>query len=50
MLTKNELHKEHIIQAQLGWNEIQTKCIKEAINLHIEYLKEEQEKENVNQN
>jgi len=44
----NELHEEHMEQVQLGWNEIQTKCIKESINLHIECLKEEMEKENVN--
>jgi len=37
-------------QAQLGWTEIQTKCIKEAINLHVEYLKEEMEKENASKN
>lgn len=49
-MNQNELHEEHIKQAQLGWNEIQIKCIKETINLHIECLKEEQEKENVNQN
>lgn len=42
------MHEEHMKQAQLGWNEIQTKCIKEAINLHMLYLKEEQEKDNVN--
>jgi len=47
-MNQNESHEEHMIQSQLGWNEIQTKCIKEAINLHMLYLKEEQEKDNVN--
>jgi hypothetical protein len=50
IMNQNELHEEHMKQAQLGWNEIQIKCIKETINLHIECLKEEQEKDNVNQN
>lgn len=45
-MNQNELHEEHMIQAQLSWNEIQAKCIKEAINLHMLYLKEEQEKDN----
>ena len=49
-MNQNERHEEHMRQFQLGWNEIQTKCINEHINLHIKYLKEEMEKENVNQN
>ena len=49
-MNENERHEEHMRQAQLGWTEIQTKCINEHINLHIKYLKEEMEKENVNQN
>jgi len=47
-MSQDDMHEEHMKQAQLGWNEIQTKCIKEAINLHMLYLKEEQEKDNVN--
>ena len=49
-MNQNERHEEHMRQAQLGWNEMQTKCIKDAINLHVEYLKEEMEKENASKN
>jgi len=45
-MSQDDMHEEHMIQSQLGWNEIQTKCIKEAIKLHMQYLKEEQEKDN----
>lgn len=47
-MSENERYEEHMRQFQLGWTEIQTKCIKDAINLHIEYLKEEMEKDNGN--
>ena len=47
-MNQNERHEENMRQFQLGWNEIQTKCINDAINLHIEYLKKEQEKVNAN--
>ena len=43
-------HSEHMRQAQLGWTEMQVKSINEHMNLHVEYLKEEMEKDNVNQN
>lgn len=49
-MNQNERQKEHMRQFQIGWNEIQTKCINKHINLHIEYLKEEMDKENANQN
>jgi len=49
-MNENERHEEHMRQFQLGWTEIQTIIINEHINLHVEYLKEEMEKENVNQN
>ena len=49
-MKQNEKHEEHIRQFQLGWNEIQAKCINEHINLHTEYLKKEMEKVNVNKN
>lgn len=42
----DERQEEHIRQFKLGWTEIQTKCINKHINLHVEYLKEEMEKEN----
>jgi len=47
-MNQNERQEEHMRQAQLGWNEIQVKSINEHINLHVEYLKEEMEKENGN--
>ena len=43
-MNQDELHKEHIKLAQLGWNEIQAKCIRESIKLHMQYLKEELER------
>ncbi len=46
-MSQNEINEEHMRQFKLGWNEIQTKCINEHINLHVEYLKKEMEKENV---
>lgn len=49
-MNQNERHEEHMRQAQLGWNEIQIKTINDHINIHIEYLKEEQEKVNANKN
>lgn len=49
-MNQNERHEEHIKQFKLGWTEIQTKCINDAINLHIEYLKEQMEKENASKN
>ena len=47
-MNQNERHEEHMRQAQLRWNEIQAKSINDHINLHVEYLKEEQEKDNGN--
>ena len=47
-MNQDELHEEHMIQSQLGWNEIQTKCINDHINIHVEYLKKEMEKVNAN--
>jgi hypothetical protein len=47
-MNQNEKQEEHMRQFKLGWNEIQIKCINEHINLHVEYLKEETEKENGN--
>jgi predicted aminopeptidase len=41
-------HSEHMKQAQLGWTEIQAKSINDHINLHVEYMKKEMEKENGN--
>jgi hypothetical protein len=49
-MNQNEKQEEHMRQFKLGWNEIQVKSINEHINLHVEYLKEEMEKENANQN
>ena len=49
-MNQDERQEEHMIQFQLGWTEIQTIIINEHINLHVEYLKEEMEKENANQN
>ncbi len=46
-MNENQRQQEHMKQFKLGWDEIQIKSINDHINLHIEYLKEEQEKVNV---
>ena len=46
-MNQNQKQEEHMKQFKLGWDEIQIKSINDHINLHIEYLKEEQEKVNV---
>ena len=45
-MNENQRQQEHMKQFKLGWDEIQIKSINDHINLHIEYLKEEQEKVN----
>jgi len=49
-MNQNQRQEEHMKQFKLGWNEIQTKSINDHINLHVEYMKKEMEKENANQN
>lgn len=46
-MNENQRQQEHMKQFKLGWDEIQIKSINDHINLHIKYLKEEQEKVNV---
>ena len=45
-MSQNERQQEYMKQFKLGWTEIQIKSINDHINLHKEYLKEEQEKVN----
>ena len=46
-MNENQRQQEHMKQFKLGWDEIQIKSINDHINLHVEYLKKEKEKVNV---
>ena len=47
-MNENQRQQEHMKQFKLGWDETQIKSINDHINLHIKYLKEEQEQDNGN--